>query len=119
MRKKHKKIRISGFIFLILFLYLIGVSIYYIVKLPVKNIKVEGNNLLSEAEVIQTIGLENDFPMIKLTKSYLKNKLKDLPLVDDVSVKRNIKGQVTIIIKEAKILFYYDYNQKLLFCCIN
>ncbi len=113
MKKRRKKVRLSGFIFIILLTYLIGVSIYYIVKLPVKNIKIEGNNLLSEGEIIQTIGLEDSFPMIKFTKGHLKDKFKDLPLVDSFDIKKNLKGQVTIKIKEAKILFYYDYEGKL------
>ncbi len=113
MKKRRKKVRLSGFIFIILLTYLIGVSIYYIVKLPVKNIKIEGNNLLSEGEIIQTIGLEDSFPMIKFTKGYLKNKFNDLPLVDSFNIKKSLNGKVTITIKEAKVLFYYDYENKL------
>lgn len=113
MKKRRKKVRLSGLIFLILLIYLIGVSIYYIIKLPVKNIKIEGNNLLTEGEIIQTIGLEDSFPMIKFTKGYLKDKFESLPLIDTFSIKKNIKGQVTIKINEAKVLFYYERENKL------
>ena len=114
MSKKHKKkIRLSGLIFVILLIYLIGVSVYYVIKLPVKNIKIEGINTLTEGEVIQAIHLEDSFPMIKVTKSYLKDKFKDMPLIDSFKLKRNLKGQVTITITEAKVLFYYNYDNHL------
>ena len=113
MKKRRKKVRLSGLLVIILLIYLIGVSAYYIIKLPVKNIKVEGIHLLSEGEIIQAIGLEESFPMIKFNNGYLKNKFKDIPLISSFKIKKNLKGQVTIIIEEAKILFYYDYENNL------
>jgi cell division septal protein FtsQ len=114
MSKKHKKkIRLSGLIFILLLAYFIGVSIYYIIKLPVKNIKVEGLNILTEGDIIQAINLDDSFPMIKLTSGYLKDKFKNMPLIDDFKLKKNLKGQVTITIEEAKILFFYNYDNHL------
>ena len=112
-RKKKKRVRVSGLIFILLLIYLVGMVVYYLVKLPVKNVKVEGLSILKESEIIESLGLEDRLPFLKFNKSYVKDKLKDNPLVDDVKIKKNLKGQVTITISEAKILFYYNFDNKL------
>ena len=43
----------------------------------------------------------------------MEKSLKELPLVESVTIKRNIFGKLTITIKEKEILFYYKYANKL------
>ena len=113
MKKKRKRIRISGLIFLILLGYLICVCIFHFIKLPVRSISIIGNNLLTENEIIEMIGLEDNFPLTKVNKGYLKNKLKNITLINDFKVKKTIHGQVKITIDEAKILYLNQSNNKL------
>ena len=64
-KKKKKRIRFSGLIFILLLIYLIGMVIYYLIKLPVKNVKVEGISILKESEIIEPLGLEDNLPFLK------------------------------------------------------
>ncbi len=112
-QKKEKEDTFQWFNFILLLIYLIGMVIYYLIKLPVKNVKVEGISILKESEIIEPLGLEDNLPFLKFNKSYVKDRLKDNPLVDDFKIKKNLNGQVTIIINEAKILFYYNFDNKL------
>ena len=108
-KKTRKKPKIKAFIIFFLILYLIGVIIYYIVTTPIKNIVIKGNNLLKEKEIIDVIKIDEKTPYFKINTLLLKNKiLKNIPLVNNCKVRKNIFGKVTITIEENKIL-YYDY----------
>lgn len=106
MKKLKKKHRIRSFLVIILFFYLIGVSSYYLLKRPVKNIYVNGTNYLTDLEIIEKAGLKNYPPLTKIKNSKIEKSLKKLDLVENVKVKKNIFGKITINIKEAKPLFY-------------
>ena len=43
----------------------------------------------------------------------MKKKIKSLDLVDDVKIKRSLNGELTIIIKEAKVLFLNRSTNKI------
>ena len=47
MKKTKKKIRLSGVIFMLLTIYLLGMLLYYFITLPVKSINIKGNILLT------------------------------------------------------------------------
>lgn len=49
-KKKNKKKRIFKFFLILIF---IGLAFIYIFTLPIKNIYITGNNILSEQEIIE------------------------------------------------------------------
>lgn len=112
-KKNKKKIRIRSIIFIILFLYLIGSFSYYIFTLPIKNIYIIGTNLIEDQEIIDIAGLKNYPSILKLNINKMEKKVRELELVNDVKIKRNILGKVIIKITEAKPLFYYRANSVL------
>ena len=110
--KKVKKLNIKKL--LILSLYLVIFGGYNLFKMPIKNIIITGNNYLKDYEIIEIAGLK-DYPSIfKLNAKSLKNKIKELPLVDDVTIKRDLKFRLKIDIKEAKIVLLNSTNNKLI-----
>lgn len=108
MKKKKikRKHRIRSFLVIILFFYLIGMIGYTILKRPIKNIYILNTNYLTDQEIIDMAGLKDYPPIIKINNKKIEKKLRQLDLVDDVKIKKNIFGKVTITITEAKPLFY-------------
>lgn len=110
MKKVKKKHRIRSFLVIILFFYLVGASGYYLLRLPIKNIYVIGTNYLTDLEIIETAGLKDYPALIKVKNNKIEKKLRKLDLVENVKVKKNIFGKVTIEVDEAKPLFYSRSN---------
>ncbi len=110
---KVKKFSFKRLIILLLVLYILVYSLYYIFKMPIKNIYIKGTNLITDNEIINAAEIK-DYPSIfKITSRSIKKKLKKIPLVKDVKVKKNIFGKLTLEIDEYKILFYNLNNKKI------
>ncbi len=108
-KKTRKRPRIKGFIIFFLVLYLIGMIIYYLFTTPIRNIVIKGTNLLTDKEILDVINIDENTPYFKVNSLSLKKKvLKEIPLVNECKIRKNIFGKVTITIEENKIL-YYDY----------
>ena len=112
-KKNKKKIRIRSLLFIILFIYLIGSFGYYLFTLPIKNIYILGTNLIEDQEIIDIAGLKNYPSLVKINKSKIAKNIKQLELVDDVKVSKNIFGKITIKVTEAKPIFYYRSNNEI------
>lgn len=111
-RKKKRKLRVKLLLKLALVLCLIVVSIVYIKTLKIKNIYITGNNTVKDVEIIEAAGIKNYPKIYKLKTKKIKNKILENPLIEEVSIKRNIFGKLTIKVKESKVLFFYKYNNK-------
>ena len=112
MVKKRKKLRINvkGLIILLLIIYLIVMLFYTIFNMKIKNIYILNTNILSDNEIIEVAKIK-DYPEIfKINTKKLTNNIKQLDLVSDVKISKNIKGVLTIDIEEAKPLFYNRNN---------
>lgn len=114
-RKKKKKLRLNyrALFKILLFFTLIGVIIYYFYNLNIKNIYITGTTLIKDVDIIRKLDLK-DYPDIyRLNINKMEKKLKELPLVEKVEIKRNVFGELSIEIIEKEILFYYKYANKL------
>ena len=105
-KKIKRKLNIKALIVCILIIYLFCMVIYYFLSMPIKNIYITGTTNLSDNEIIHAAGIKNYPSIIKLNSSKMKKNIKKLNYVDDVKIKRNVFGKLTIDIKEANILFY-------------
>jgi len=105
---KLKKILIILGIVVAIFLLFFGYT-----KLHIKNIYVEGNNILSEGEIIEWLDLY-DYPEIyKVMQSDMRGKLLKHDLVKEASVKVSLFGKVRIKIIENDILYSENNNYML------
>ena len=112
--KVRKKFKFKKFIFLFLLLYLIIYFIFYIIKLPIKNIYIKGTNVIPDKEIIEVAKIKN-YPSIFRVNSFLmKKRIKKINLVKDVKISKNIFGKLTIDIDEAKMLFIDNENNVVL-----
>lgn len=111
-KRTKKKLRLRGVIVILLVLYIVAMTSYYLFIMPVKNIHITGNSLLSENEIIKVINLKENTPIIKLHPSSIKKKLEKLELVNEAKVSVTFKGYLNIEIVENKVLYYDILNSK-------
>src|SRR5574344_1203581 len=98
--------------FLIVLIILLGI-IYYFLNLKIKHIEILGTNLLTDNEIIDAAGIKNYPNIFGLNTLGIKNNIRSLDLVNDVKVKKSLNGKITIIIDEAKVLFFNKSRNKL------
>lgn len=112
LKKKRLKLKIKPLITILISILVIVSFFNYFKNLNIKNIVIKGTTNISDISIIEATNIK-DYPHIySLSKKNMKEQIKAIPLVEDVKIKRNIFGKLTINIKEEKILFYYKYNQK-------
>lgn len=111
-KKVKRKISIKGLLFLILIIYLIGSVFYYLFTMPIKNIIINGNNYVTDEEIIKTSALENYPNIFKISSLKIKKELKQNTLIKDVKISKNLLGKITINITENEPLFYNTLTHK-------
>ena len=113
MKKPKKKVRITGIIFLLLFVYLLVPLIYYFIKSPIKNISIKGNNLLTEEDVITDSKISYNDSIFKISTYKIEKNLEKNPLIKKAKIERRLNGTIIINIEENKILFLNALTKKL------
>lgn len=108
VKVKKRKLNIKRILLCLLVIVAIILLSYYISKLPIKNIYIIGNNIVSDKEIIEISGI-SDYPSIISTSSNkIENKLKQNIYIKDIEVKKKSFGKLYIYITEKKILCTYD-----------
>lgn len=102
---KRRKFNIKKFGLFIFFLLCIIIGIYYLLKMPIKNIIISGTYYLSDEFIIEASGIENYPSFIKTTKTSLEKKLKTIDIIKDVQIHKKWGGILEIEVTEKKILF--------------
>lgn len=111
-KKKKLRLRVNVLVKILVFLAVFVSLIYYINTMSIKNIIITGNESIKDVAIIEAANIQ-DYPKIyKLNINKMKDSIKAIPLVKDVTIKRNIFGKLKINIEEDKILFFYKYNNK-------
>ena len=120
MKKAKKKRKLKKLRLLFLLLVIAGISFAFIKLFDVRiySIKIKGNKILTDQEVIETAKLE-DYPSFFETLSYtIKKRLLKNNYIESAKVTKGFLS-VNITIKEKKILYIdketnykYTYNSK-------
>ena len=99
-KKKKRKLKIKNIIIALFILVLVGNFIYVILKLPIKNIYVINNNIISDLEIMELSGV-SEYPSFLLTTgSSIKNKLMKNEYISSVKVSKKWWGRLYIYIEE-------------------
>lgn len=114
MKKKKKKRRLRvGRLFLLLLI--VGAIVFACIKfvdIPIRNIIISGNEILTDNEIIKEAGLEDYPSYFEIFSISVKNKLKKNPYIKDVKVSKGLLN-VKITVTERKILYIKkDTNEK-------
>jgi len=108
-RKLNKK---RFFIFLIIFLLLV-IVIYKLFNTNIKNIYINGNEFLTDQEIIDIAKLENYPNSINNLSYTIKNRLENnIYILSAKVIKKGFINKVYIDVKENYPLFYYQTEDK-------
>ena len=107
---KVKRIRRRKFNFKKLFKFLlfliVTISLYVVLsRIPIKNILIKGNNMVTDEEIINVANIENYPSFIKTLKFNIEKKVKSLDLIKEVKVEKKWGFILEINVVEYKILF--------------
>ena len=108
VKVKKRKLK-SGRIVITILLLLLMVLIYLTVReLPIKNIYVIGNNIVSDKEILELSNL-SDYPSFLQTsnRSIISN-IKKSDYIKSVTVKRKFYNKIYLYVTEKKVLGIYN-----------
>lgn len=108
--KKKKKLNIIKLLVFILIFYIIIYSGYSLLNMKIRNIVIKGNTYLKDYEIIEQANIKDYPPMLTLNKNKTINKLKELDLISDATIKKSFDFILTIEVVEKKIILEYDNN---------
>ncbi|MBQ8192502.1 MAG: FtsQ-type POTRA domain-containing protein [Bacilli bacterium] len=112
VKVKKRKLKIKKILIFFLILTLIVLIFLYLKKLPIKNIYIIGNNILSDEQVIEESGLSNYPSFIGTFKKEIIKKLEKNNYIKNIEVKKKFYSKIYIYVTEQKIISIY--NNKLL-----
>ena len=102
-----KKIKVKNILITGIILLLIISTIIEVTKLPVKNIYIIGNQILSDKEIIELAELNEYPPYLKIYFNNMKTKLLNNEYIKNVKIKRTISRKIYIEIEEYKPVCIY------------
>ena len=107
VKKTKKKLKIKNILITLIIILLVISGIVDIIKLPVKNIYISSNNLLSDKTIIELAGLNNYPPFLSTYFNNLKTKILSNEYIKNVSVKRTTSRKIYIEVEEYTPICIY------------
>ena len=101
---KKRKFKFGKFLCFILFIFLIDFLFLDLVKKPIKNIIIKGNNYITDEEIIETSKIDNYPSFIKTSSSKVCKRIKSISLIESCKVNKTWGYVFEINIKEYKVL---------------
>ena len=101
-QKKEKKIKSKKNNYMFISTNIISITISIYKKLPIKNIYIVGNNILSDKEIIEEAGISNYPSFLATSSSTIKKKLLKNNYIKEVNIKKKLLNKVYIYITEKK-----------------
>ncbi len=108
VRVKKRKLKLGKILICLFMLGIIILGIYYIFKLPIKNIYIIGNNIVPEEEIIKESGISSYPSFLGTSKNNIIKKLYNNKYINNVEIKKKFWGKIYLYIKEKKVLCIYD-----------
>lgn len=105
MKKKKKKRKLSLkkiFKFLvILIIFCFGIK--YLIKIPIKNIYISGNNIISDKEILSLANIDSSSFIFSSSRK-IKKQLLDNDYIKDIKIEKKLDFTMHITISEYKII---------------
>ena len=108
VKVKKKKINFKRILLALFIIGIFSLIVAYFIHLPIKNIYITGNNIVSDKEIIE-LGELTDYPpyintyFMDIKKNILKNDY-----IQNISIKRKMLNKIYIEVEEYKPLAIYN-----------
>lgn len=113
-KKKKRVLKIKNILIFFIVILIIGLTVYYAFKMPIKNIYISGNDILSDDVIINESKLVY-YPSFLLTSSRdVVNILKKDDYIRDVSVGKKLGNVIDIKVLEYKPIAIFSSDNKLI-----
>lgn len=99
-KRIKRKLKIKNILIALFILIFLINLIYVILKLPMKNIYIINNNIISDTEIMELSNISNYPSFLLTTSSNIKNKLTKNKYISSVKVEKKWWGRVYIYIEE-------------------
>lgn len=110
--QKKVKIRYKNVLFFVVVIIAISFLTYKIIKMPISNIYISGNSILTDEEIIRIAKIENYPSTISNLNSDIKKRLEDSPKINSAKVTKKDLSKVYIEVVENRPLFYNSNTNK-------
>lgn len=108
VKVKKRKLKVKRILISLLTLILLIILFLYVKDLPIKNIYIIGNNIVSDKEIISLSGISNYPSFIKASKKSIISKVETNDYIKDVKVEKKFFNKIYIYIEENKVLAMQD-----------
>jgi len=113
MRKSKKKVNFLKLIIGLLLLYIVYSIIMSFFNTPIKNIFIDGENILTEQEIIDLAEIGDYEGFYTTFKISIKKRIEKSEFVEKVTIKKDILSKkISINVVEYKLLFLDDVADK-------
>lgn len=112
VKVKKRKLKIKRILFCLIFLCLLAATFYLAKKIPIKNIYIIGNNIVSDKEIISTAKIDNYPSFIDTSKKDIIKRLEKNDYIKEVRVEKKLLSKIYIYVTENKPISLY--NNKIL-----
>lgn len=103
-RKKKRKVNKKRVIVCFLVLAIIGLIIYYVFTMPIRNIYIKGNQIVTDEEIIRLAKLD-EYPSFILTSTNdIKKNIKKNQFIENVSVNKKFWNVIEINVFEYQMV---------------
>lgn len=111
-QKRRKKINYKALFFLICPIVIIVFIVIHITNYKVQNIYIEGNEFISDQQIIDIAELSNYPKVIKLNKKKIKDNLIKNEYISNAKINySNFGREISIKIEENIPVIYYQYDE--------
>lgn len=110
VKVKKRRLKVKKILVTILIMGILVLSFLYIKRLPITNIYIVGNNILSDKEIIDISGI-GDYPsFITTLGSNIKDKLMENNYIKEIKVQKKYGAKYIFMLLKRKYLLYIMIN---------
>ena len=111
-QKRRRKINYKALFFLICPIIIIVFIVIHITNFKVQNIYIEGNDFISDQQIIDIAELSNYPKVIKLNKKNIKDNLIENEYISNAKINySNFGREISIKVEENSPVIYYQYDE--------
>ena len=112
---KRRKIKLLPFFIVLLILGGLSFGVYFLLRLPIQNLIVEGTSYLNDDYILDLAGVKNYPSFYLISSREIENSLEESPYIQKATVDREFFHTLVLDIDENEPLFINNTNQTVVF----